>query len=269
MIKKKKMEKLGIVLAGGGARGIAHIGVLQALEERKISPQYISGASAGSIVGAAYAAGKSPVEILSYFKESSSLFNIVTFGLPVKGFANLNYLKDVLAKNLGENSFDILKKKLYVSVTNLDEGKWEVIDSGPLFDVVMASSAIPLVFKPVKINGITYVDGGLLNNLPVEPLHAHCNAIIGVNVNPHGWTKDLDNMYEIGQRCFDLILWNNIENRLNQCDVIIEPEEVYNYAAFDFSKAEEIFEVGYKATKKQMPQILDKLYKLMYLNGER
>lgn len=263
------MEKLGIVLSGGAARGIAHIGVLQALEERKISPQYISGASAGSIVGAAYAAGKSPEEILQYFKESSSLFNIVQLGLPIKGFTSLDHLKKVLAKNLEANSFDILKKKLYVSVSNLDEGKWEVMDKGPLFDVVMASSAIPLVFKPVKINGVSYADGGLLNNLPVEPLQNHCNAIIGVNVNPHGWTKDLDNMYEIGQRCFDLVMWNNIEDRLKQCDIIIEPEEVYNYSVLDFRKAEEIFEVGYQATKKQMPQILDKLYKLMHLNGER
>jgi len=253
-------QKLGIALAGGGARGIAHIGVLKALEEYGISPQYISGASAGSIIGALYAAGKTPDEMLTIAKETS-LFKVFRPGLSLSGLIDISNLQEMLAEQIAEDSFEALPKSLFIAVTNLNTGKWEIIQSGKIFQAVQASSAIPLLFKPVEIDGSVYVDGGVLNNLPVEPLCPNCDQLIGVNVMPHGPAhhEAVDGLVEIGKRCFDLIAWNNSEDNMEQCDVQIDLKGISEYDVFDFMKADEIHNVGYIETLYQMDGILRNL----------
>ncbi len=248
--------KLGIALSGGGARGIAHIGVLAALEEHYIVPEVISGTSAGSIVGALYASGLRPAEILEAFKESS-LFKTINVGLPIAGLTNLNYLKERLAEFIKEDSFEALHKPLFVAISNLNKGEEEIVCTGPLFDVVVASSSIPLVFKPVMINNQTYVDGGLLRNLPAEPVKELCDLVIGVNVMPHVQVsnKKVDSMVDIAFRGFDLTIWNNSQLDLAVCDVLIEPLALLDYTILSFHKAEEIYEIGYLETLSKMSKI--------------
>lgn len=255
-------NKLGIALAGGGARGIAHIGVLKALEENGIFPQYIAGASAGSIVGALYAAGKTPDELLSIAKETN-LFKVFRPGLSLSGLIDISNLQEILAEQIGEDNFETLPKKLFISVTNLNRGEAQIIESGKIFQAVQASSAIPLLFKPVTIDGEVYIDGGVLKNLPVEPLVAHCDQLIGVNVMPHSpmETKNVDDLVEIGKRCFDLIAWNNAKAEMAQCDVQIDLQGIVHYDVFDFLKADDIHNVGYIETLVQMPSILRNLAK--------
>ncbi|MEL6673848.1 MAG: patatin-like phospholipase family protein [Bacteroidota bacterium] len=247
-------NKLGLVLAGGAARGIAHIGVLQALEEEGISPYYLSGASAGAIIGTLYAAGLSPQEILTIFKESA-LYKLFRARLPVSGLTTNSYIGEVLAKHIPEDDFSALKRQMFIAVTNLNSGAYEIISEGPLFQVVEASSAIPILFESKKMNGQQYVDGGVLNNLPVEPLLAHTKHIIGVNVSPVLPVEDLDNLFKIGYRTMDLVMWANVQSRLPMCDIVIEPE-AQKFGFFDILKADQIFELGYEATRAQMPHIL-------------
>jgi NTE family protein len=260
----KKRPTIGLVLSGGGARGFAHIGVLEALEEMNISIDIIAGTSAGSIVGTLYAAGYTAAEIREFVR-SASLLKAIKPGMSTRGLINLSYLKQHLSKYIPEDRFESLQKELYIAISNLNTGEVEQRSSGPLFDVVMASSAIPLVFKPIEMKGQIYVDGGLLSNLPAEAIRDQCDILIGVNLFPR---IELDNtkfsgvmsMANIALRCFHLSVFNNTKHSIELCDVIVEPEDVHQYHIFQFNKMEELIEKGYRSTialQKQVKQLAD------------
>ncbi|GJM32674.1 MAG: phospholipase [Saprospiraceae bacterium] len=257
----KKNKSIGLALSGGGARGIAHIGVIKALQENDIHPDIITGASAGSIVGALLADGKSVDEMLSFVRDSS-IMKIWKLVLPNRGITSLQYLKDRLKLYIGEDTFESLKTPLYIAVTNLNSGKCEMIHSGKLIDIIMASSSIPLVFQPVEIDGQSYVDGGVLDNLPVGPLlDQKMDLIIGVNVMPHVAIerKSLQGVIGVTTRCFDLAVLANTLPSLKHCDVIIEPKGVNEFNIFNFSKVDDLFEIGYKEAQSAIPLIKEAL----------
>lgn len=258
-----KTYKLGIALCGGAVRGIAHAGVLKALEEHSIYPECISGASMGSIIGALYAEGLEPKEILDVASKVNS-FSMVSIGFPIDGLTNLSFLKRTLKKNIEEDDFNSLQKKLYICVTNLSKGKTEYISEGKLSTVVLASCAIPMLFKPVKVNGDLCVDGGITDNLPILPLKNTCEKIIGVNVNGFSPEVKGESMFSIGERSANLMLGQQVRQNLDSCDVSIEIEEVYKYGAFDFSSAKKIFEAGYEQTLNQIDEIKNKLKKGLF-----
>ncbi|MFN0276256.1 MAG: patatin-like phospholipase family protein [Chitinophagales bacterium] len=248
---------IGITLSGGGARGIAHTGVLQCLEDNGIFPEIISGCSAGALVGSLYAQGLPPREIFQ-FVEKKSLYSIVKMGMPKRGMMELSYFSELLTKNIPHNSFEGLKKPFYVSVTNLNTGACEIISSGKLIDYVIASSSIPLAFKPLHIGDHIYVDGGVVNNLPVEPVRPQCKLLIGVNVNPVKYTDQLNGMWDVGYRVLFLSLMVNIAENKRLCDVMIEPE-TEKYTIFSMNKAKELFDLGYAATEQKIDEIKKKL----------
>ena len=253
----QKPFKIGITLSGGGARGIAHIGVLQALESAGIVPEIISGCSAGAMVGALYAAGYSPRNIFSII-ENKSIYSIIKMGLPDKGMMELAYFRKVLTEHIKHDDFTQLQKPFYVSVTNLNTGKDEIIGSGKLIDWVIASQSIPLVFKPQKINHQLYVDGGVLNNLPIEPIRDQCEILIGVNVNPLEYTEHLSGMRDVGFRVLNLTLNTNMASRIAQCDYMIEPPTA-TYTIFDVNKAKIIYDAGYEAALPVAEKLAERL----------
>lgn len=252
--------RIGISLSGGGARGIAHIGILKALEENGISPEVIVGTSAGSIVGALYAAGYDADEMLDFLKDIS-LIKIFRVGLPNMGLANLSYVEKILTEALPDDNFDALKKKLFIGITNLLTGKLEIINHGPLHQVILASASIPLVFKPVKIGDNLYIDGGALDNMPVLPLEGLSDVIIGVNVMPIVpiEEKNINSMLGIATRCFEMAIWSNTKPNLRRCDIVIEPTGIHEYSIFQFNKYKELYEIGYETARKSMPDIKMKL----------
>ena len=160
-------------------------------------------------------------------------------------------------KYIEEDSFEALPKKLFVAVSNLNSGKLEIRESGILWDVVVASSSIPLVFQPVEIDGKMYVDGGLLNNMPVEPLVESADFIIGVNVMPHMIVtkKAVQSMIGVATRCFELSILANTKPNVPLCDVFIEPLNVRAFNIFQINKYKELFEIGYEAAMAKMPEI--------------
>jgi NTE family protein len=249
-------SKIGIALSGGGARGIAHIGVLKALEENGIFPDVISGTSAGAIVGALYASGKNPLEILK-FVEESKVYKTIKFGMPLKGLTDLSYLSKLLAENIVEDSFESLSKPLFIAVSNLNNGELEIVSKGKLFDIMVASSSIPFIFKPVKIAGQYYVDGGLMNNLPAESIREKVAFLIGVNVMPiiKNEKDDFQNMLRIGNRMFEMSIWTNTKPSLQLCDVVVEPKRIVDFNIFNFNKTKELYEIGYGAAMDRMPEI--------------
>ena len=178
-----KPYKLGIALSGGGARGFAHIGVLRALQEYGITPDIVSGVSAGSIVGVLYASGIAPDKIISLF-DNKKFNDFCEPCVPHKGLFSLNKLGEFLKKHLVVDTFEQLATPLVICATNLDKSIPVAFESGDLVNSVIASCSIPIIFNPVNINGTYCVDGGVLRNLPAWVLREKCDIVIGVNCSP-------------------------------------------------------------------------------------
>ncbi len=254
-----KRYKLGIVLSGGGARGYAHIGVLKALNENGIYPDVVSATSAGSIVGALYADGFTPDEIYKIFSDVD-LYKFLSFYRPVFGLLRFDGLRKKLQQSLKAQNYTELKMPLYVCATNFTKAHVQYFTQGDLITSIMASCAIPMVLKPVLINGDFYVDGGLMNNLPVEPLLGICDEIIGVNVNPVYEVKKFRSVRNYADRIMHLAIRANIESSITKCDVYIEPPGLMEYHLFKVSAAQQIFEIGYNHTLSIINKIKEDLF---------
>ncbi|WNJ20948.1 patatin-like phospholipase family protein [Pontibacter sp. G13] len=254
-LSPRQGQGIALALSGGGTRGIAHIGVLQALVEAGIPIQALSGTSAGSLVGVLYAAGYQPSEMLDIFKETS-LLRLFKVSVPQVGLVDNSYLIEKLATLIPADNFSALKKPFHVCIANLTKGKAEMISSGPLFEVLAISCSIPILFKTRVLNGDVYADGGVINNLPIEPLKTYGSEVIGVNVAPVRArnTSDLGSMMDIGYRVLDLVMWGNVSAKLDQMAYLIEPQ-VAKYGFFDLRHAEELFERGYEEAQKYVPKI--------------
>lgn len=248
--------RIGLALSGGGARGMVHVGVIQALSESGIPVHEVSGTSAGAIVGALFAAGYQASDILAFAKEKN-LIRVLNLRVPHKGFVTHKFLRRQLKKYLPGNSFDELKIPCYITVANLNSGLAEAHSSGPLIDLVVASSSIPILFEPVYLNGNNYVDGGLMKNLPASALRKTCDIVIGVNLVPQIPVPDseLKSVFGIGGRCFDIAALNDIKPELSLCDVIIEPPEISRYSRFSISNIDKMYQIGYEETKRQITSI--------------
>jgi NTE family protein len=243
-----EVKRTGLALSGGGARGIAHIGIIQALHEQGISPQLIAGTSAGSLIGAWYAAGKSPAEMLQFVKESS-FWRLLRPGFSLDGLVNPDYIRQRMKETLGLDTFEALDKPLWVNVSNLESGQLESINTGPLLDVLVASCTVPLVFKPCEINKCLYVDGGILENLPTSALRSRVDYLIGANVMPliNAENKGLHSALGIATRSFELSLAANTQPSIQQCDLLIAPEKLARFGIFQFNQIDQLYEIGYEA----------------------
>lgn len=246
-----KKYQIGLVLSGGGARGFAHLGTIQALNEAGIFPDVISGTSAGAIVGVLYADGYSPREIMT-FMNWGSRFDFMRPALPREGLLQINGINKMLRSSLRSKTFEELKIPLYVTATDLNNGKAVYFSEGDLFEPVIASASIPVLFQPVKINGISYVDGGVLDNLPVRPLENHCRVIIGSFVNPVGHIDKISGLINIAERTFMLNMSKDVLEKIKKFNLYIAPLDLKNYGFLDPEKSQEIFDIGYKETKAKL-----------------
>ncbi|MBQ0029488.1 MAG: patatin-like phospholipase family protein [Bacteroidales bacterium] len=243
-----KKYKLGLALSGGGIRGVAHIGVLKALEEYGLKPDVISGVSAGSIVAAMYADGHSVEEMLSFFQQSSfaksTKLNMPKNGgfMSTKGYAN--YLKQILKAT----TFEELEIPLIINATELQTGTIEYFTSGDLLSAVVASSSVPILFNPTKRNGKYYVDGGVLCNLPAQVLREDCDIVIGVHVNPILPMPEKTNygIMTVAERVFHLAVNGNTVKEKSFCDIVIDMCRNQPVGMFESSKSNYLMDFGYE-----------------------
>lgn len=242
---------IGLVLSGGGARGAAHIGAIKALEEHNIFPTHISGTSAGAIVGALYANGVAWKEILNFFI-SIPIFRPQKYARSKPGFINTETFYDSFKQYFPEDNFKALRKPLFVTASNIVDGSLKIFSKGQVIKPVLASASFPGVFTPTEINGSYYIDGGTLNNFPIEPLEAECDKIIGVYVNPLKKIRisDLKHSYSVVERAYRIKAAYESTTKFKDCDLLICPEELANFTTFDMNKIEAIFNLGYTTTKK-------------------
>lgn len=253
-LSENDLPRFGIALSGGGARGIAHIGVLAALEKYGIKPEVVSGTSMGAIVGIFYAAGYSPKEILEIVT-LRKFHKLINWHMPFSGLIDMDRMLQIMEELIKTDDFSALKIPFYCAVTNLNSGLSEIKSEGPLFRWVLASASIPVVFEPQIIEGQTYVDGGLLNNLPTEPIRHKCQILIGVHVNHNAPQDEVKGMKSVAERCFRLGIAQNVEDSKKLCNFLIEPPDTRNFSTLNFDNAEEIYQVGFNATEKRLLQI--------------
>ncbi len=238
---------IGIAFSGGGARGIAHLGVLQALLEAEIVPEYLAGTSAGSIAAALYAAGHTPSQGLEIIKKTNIL-SVFKPSYSWRGLLSIDKLGAILKNYLPEN-FKGLNQPLYVAATDINKGEVKYFSSGKLIPAILASCCVPVVFKPVVHGKRNYVDGGILNNLPAEAIREKVETLIGVSCNPKGEVNNLNNVRLLMERSSLLAINGNTEVSKKLCDVVIEPSELVAFSGFNLSQASDLYNVGYNHTR--------------------
>ena len=252
--EKNPIMKTGLALSGGGVRGVAHIGAIKALEEHGIYPSHIAGTSAGAVVGALYAKGSTWEQMLDFFKTTQ----IFSFKNYVPGtnqvFLDTEKFYNHFKTYLPNDSFESLKKPLYVTATNLLDGTLKIFHRGELIRPILASAAIPGVFAPVPMKNGYYVDGGILNNFPVDLIQPHCDEIVGVYVNPFDNVKidDLKHSYTIMERVYKIRMANESLSKFEDCDLLIVPKNMSNYRTLSMKDMDIIFDLGYRAAKEAL-----------------
>ncbi len=252
-VSRKIKYNVGLVLSGGGARGFAHAGVLKALNEAGIYPDVISGVSAGAMAGALYADGNTPDEMMKMFSDTK-FFKYLEFSIPRRNLLKMTKLTKIIAANLKAKKFEELKIPLFVATTNLNNGRCEYFSKGELLKIVIASATVPVLFPPMLISEKNYVDGGVLNNFPFEPLANKCNLLIGVNVNPIGYQDEFKSLMSIAERSFQLCFSASMSKKIKKCHIYIEPEKLRKYKLLDISKKTEIYKIGYDAAREKLKE---------------
>jgi NTE family protein len=243
-----KRYKIGLVLSGGGVRGFAHLGVAKALYEKGMKPDIISGVSAGAIVGAFLAAGFEPQEAYDVLRDQN-IMKISKISLPKDGLLKLEGLKKHIVNHIPYKRIEDLPIPLVIAVCNLNTARMEYFRKGPLSDIVLASSSIPVLFSPVRIKGTVYVDGGVLDNLPVKPVRKQCEKIIAVNINPVNETDRLGSLLQIAVRTFHVSFDTGSQWWGKKADLLIEPPGVDKYDILRSKHTDELYDFAYHYTK--------------------
>ncbi len=240
--------QIGLVLSGGGARGLAHIGILKGLGEMGIRPDVISGASSGALIGALFAEGYTPEEILDLVKQHTPS-NVILMAF--NGFLSASGLLRIVESAIPKNSFESLQIPLFVTSTDINAGMAVAFSEGPLHQLLVASSSIPGLFSPVKHGDRYLVDGGVADNLPAHCIRQQCDRVIGSHVNRFGHAKYQEKgKLDIIERCFHLAIADTVSASAGLCDFLLEPD-LHRFNMFELKYADQIYEVGYKSVMKE------------------
>ena len=260
-------KKLGLALGAGGARGCAHIGFLQALEEEGIRPDIITGCSMGAVVGGAYASGMTVEDLLSTVRElkTSDLIDLDGMAITKLALFKGNKVRKILLSKFGDVTFDKLSIPFACYAVDILGGRLTLLDEGSVADAVRASSAIPTVFRPVQHGDMLLVDGGVLCRVPVK----HCremgaDVVIAFDVlsNTGERVDKVPNIIAKVLRAYDIMDYN--QNEFAKRDF----KDSYNLwlsppmdglSAYNVKDAEKAYELGYAYSKEHMPEIKELL----------
>ncbi len=249
----KKTKKIGLALSGGGVRGVSHLGVMQALTDHGIEFSHISGTSAGAIAASFFAAGYAPKEILQIIKETK-LLKLLRPSIGSAGLISILRARFLFARYIPHNSFKKLNLHVTISSVNLGEGKLVYFTDGELDLAILASCCLPGIFKPIIINGHMYIDGGILNNFPVEPLIGNCDLIIGSSCNHLPVVTEIKSFGSLVDRAAMIAINSSLNMRKILCDIVIEPHGLGGYGIFETDAADEIYNIGYEEGLKAIDE---------------
>ncbi|WP_121811068.1 patatin-like phospholipase family protein [Mucilaginibacter kameinonensis] len=244
-IDQNGSKKIGLVLSGGGVRGVSHLGVMQALTDYGIKFSHISGTSAGAIAAAFFAEGYAPKEILRLIKENS-LLKLLRPAFGSNGLISILHTRVLINKYISHNSFQNLKTRVTIPAVDIGEAKLVYFTEGELDIAILASCCLPGIFRPININDHMFVDGGILNNFPVEPLVGNCDLIIGSCCNHLPVVSTIKSFGHLVDRAAMITINSSLNAHKMLCDIVIEPHGLGGYGIFDVDAAEEIYMIGYE-----------------------
>lgn len=241
-------------MSGGGTKGLFHAGVLKFLAEKRIEPQILACCSAGAIVGSLYASGKSPDEILDFFK-SVYFFNWRHFAINKPGLVSSAIFRHYLDPIFENKILGDLDKDLRIVATELISGEQRIFGKDfKIVDAVIASCSIPGITTPYIVGDEMFTDGGVLNNFPADIIKNDCEKMIGIYVSlPEDVTmENLSTIKSVTTRAYELLSHRTEIHKFAYCDWFITSKKLAAYGTFErrAHRLEEIFNIGYQAAKE-------------------
>jgi NTE family protein len=262
-------KRVGLALSSGAARGLAHVGVLAALEKYGIPIDLVAGTSIGAIVGAAYAAGKDITEIKRAVSglNRRQMLSLADFTIPTKGFIKGKRITGWLKSVIGDVNFKDLEKPFACVATDIETGQEVVMKQGSVVAAVRASASMPVIFTPTRLGGRYLVDGGLVNPIPVRLLREMgAELVIAVSVVPYlsNRLKPAEatsaprpkepNLLSVLVRMIYIIGYQAALGGLREADVTIAPD-VAHIRPDNFNRARECILQGERAARRAIPDI--------------
>ena len=264
------MEKVGLALGGGGARGVAHIAYIKAMEECGVCPSIISGTSSGAIVGALYAGGMKPGDIYAALenmfgskKQAGSIFKMFkTMSAVLVTSLARKYLERILPKK----NFEDLDIPLKIVATNFRTLEERVFEEGDILEALMGSIAYPGVFAPQPVGGQYYVDGGATNIVPFDIIHGECDILIAIDVSkvrPNNYKPSITNSPEAS--------WAATHETLIRYKQERYPVDIFERPTFGNVSTMEFYKFNrvYKEAQELMPEFKNKLNKIIQKGKEK
>ncbi len=256
-------KKLGFALSGGGSRGVAHIGFIKAMEESGIKPDYIAGTSMGSVVGACYASGMSADQMMQEVQKLkfSEIFDLSINPIKNGALLRAKKMRKKLEKYLKDYAYEDLKIPFSAVATDLVTGAPVVLNcNGKVLDGVVASSSIPGIFKPVKLEGKTLVDGGITKRVPIDEVK-EMGADVVVAVDVLGKLRESNknyNVFGVFLRMVDIMdsQITSFRREKQSVDLFLEPD-LGDMSQYKFKDLQMAYEKGYELGKANTEKILE------------
>lgn len=254
-IKQQKRPVVALVLGSGGARGYAHIGVIEVLEQQGIHPDFIVGTSAGSIVGSIYASGKTAAE-LHDIALNLKPNDVRDVDVSLKGFFNGQKVENYINRQVNNTPLQNLKIPMYVVATELKNGEKTVFNYGNTGQAVRASTAIPSMFVPTKIGDTEYVDGGLVSPVPVQVARdLGADIVIAVDILAQPIHTETSNVWGLFNQNINIMQGRLAEEELKNADIVIQPDLKEKAHIFDVTGREMAIQAGVDAANEKVTDL--------------
>ena len=255
MFKKLFNTTIGLALGGGAAKGVAHIGVLKALEDANIEVDYIAGTSVGAMIAALYAF-RVDVETIGSLARLLTMSKVTSFKLNKTGFFSTESLRELMLEYVGDVAIEEAAIPLSIVATDINSGEEIILTSGSVVDAVCASAAIPGIYIPVEINGRTLVDGGLVQNVPIEALQtAGAGVTIASHLNSVSHYQEISHVLDVMRNAFEIAVNQHTQDQLKEADLLISMDLSDFSLRDNTERYDELFNIGHKAATVQLTKL--------------
>ena len=253
--KKNKKPIIALVLGSGGARGYAHIGVIEVLEKNGIHPDFIVGTSAGSIAGSIYASGKTAQQLRD-IALNMQVNDVREFNIGLQGFFDGSKVENYVNQQVDQKLLEDMKIPMYVVATELKHGNKVIFNKGSTGQAVRASISIPSMFVPVNISGRDYVDGGLVSPVPVNVARdLGADIIIAVDILAQPIHTETSNVWGMFNQNINIMQNRLAAEELKNADIVIQPDLREKIHIFDVKGREMTMQAGAVATQQKLNRI--------------
>ncbi len=254
MASSSSRRRLGLALSGGATRGFAHLGVLQAFEENGIRPDFLAGTSIGAFAAALYAFGVTLPEI-HRLAQNMTPVSVSKLKLSRYALFSNEELARIIQSKIGKARIEDALIPLAVIAVDIGAGEKVVLRRGEVAPAVMASNAVPGIYRPVTIDGRMLVDGGILEDVPVSPLRAMgADTIVAVNLSADRRYRQPEDIIDVLMNAFDLAIDEDTKEQVKAADILIEPH-LSDFRRMDVSQIDALVAEGHRAASEAVAAI--------------